>query len=358
MALLGRQDPAARAQAHLVARESAGNPLFIDELVDALQAGGRVGRLGCCRRASTSRPCSGSGSRRSPTEPSGCWRWSRSQGGRSTSRWLSARRAGSGGRVALAALRSARLIRSIGPAGLDQIEIYHDRIRETVLTHLSPGRPAPATSGLPACWKAPGRSIPRCWPTISGSRRRPARLRLLYQAADKAARAGVRSRRPALPAGHRSSIAIRPPTSAGCGRKLGDALVHSGRGAEAADGYLQAAGGDRGGKPGAHPAGLDPAPHQRPCRLRGWRCCGPSSAPSGSACPRPPQAALLSLIHRRAMLRLRGLRFRSRDETQVSAEDLTRIDLCWSAVAGLSVIDPDPRSRLPDPGAAPGPSRR
>ena len=40
------------------------------------------------------------------------------------------------------------------------------------------------------------------------------------------------------------------------------------------------------------------------------------------------------------MLRLRGLRFRARDETQVSAEDLTRIDLCWSAVAGLSVIDP------------------
>jgi hypothetical protein len=32
--------------------------------------------------------------------------------------------------------------------------------------------------------------------------------------------------------------------------------------------------------------------------------------------------------------------FRARDETQVSAEDLTRIDLCWSAVAGLSVIDP------------------
>ena len=56
--------------------------------------------------------------------------------------------------------------------------------------------------------------------------------------------------------------------------------------------------------------------------------------------PSTPQAALLSLIHHRAMLRLRGFRFQSRDETQISALDLTRIDLCWSAVAGLSVIDP------------------
>jgi hypothetical protein len=40
------------------------------------------------------------------------------------------------------------------------------------------------------------------------------------------------------------------------------------------------------------------------------------------------------------MLLLRGLRFQTRDETQVSAHDLTRIDLCWSVVAGLSVIDP------------------
>lgn len=62
--------------------------------------------------------------------------------------------------------------------------------------------------------------------------------------------------------------------------------------------------------------------------------------PLGLSMPSTPRAAFLSLIRHRAMLRFRGLRFRPRDETQVSAEDLTRIDLCWSAVAGLSVIDP------------------
>src|SRR5271166_2748309 len=62
--------------------------------------------------------------------------------------------------------------------------------------------------------------------------------------------------------------------------------------------------------------------------------------PLGLSMPSTPQRALLSLIYHRVRLGLRGLRFRYRDETQVSALDLTRIDLCWSAVAGLSLIDP------------------
>src|SRR5439155_26776868 len=38
----------------------------------------------------------------------------------------------------MAALRSARLIPTIGPADKEELEAYHDRIRETVLAHLSP----------------------------------------------------------------------------------------------------------------------------------------------------------------------------------------------------------------------------
>ncbi len=39
LALLDRDDAASRAQAHLVARESGGNPLFVDELVKHIQSG-------------------------------------------------------------------------------------------------------------------------------------------------------------------------------------------------------------------------------------------------------------------------------------------------------------------------------
>ena len=56
--------------------------------------------------------------------------------------------------------------------------------------------------------------------------------------------------------------------------------------------------------------------------------------------PHTAGQAQASLLWHRSLLRLRGLRFRGRDESQVSALDLTRIDLCWSAAAGLSMIEP------------------
>ena len=54
---------------------------------------------------------------------------------------------GPGARMAIASLRTARLIRQIGHSGEDEVEIYHDRIRETVVAHLPPECSAGITSG-------------------------------------------------------------------------------------------------------------------------------------------------------------------------------------------------------------------
>jgi hypothetical protein len=62
----------------------------------------------------------------------------------------------------------------------------------------------------------------------------------------------------------------------------------------------------------------------------------------GMALPATPRSALRTLLLLRFWLRLRGFGFRERDPSAVSAEELSRIDICWAAVAGLSMVDPVP----------------
>jgi hypothetical protein len=123
-------------------------------------------------------------------------------------------------------------------------------------------------------------------------------------------------------------------------RRLGDALSSSGRGAEAATFFLRAA-------EGATVAETLELRKLASSQLlisgrvdEGLSLLRTILGPLGLRMPPSPRHALLSLLYHRARVRVRGTRFQERDETQVSAEDLTRIDLCWSAVAGLSVIDP------------------
>jgi hypothetical protein len=60
----------------------------------------------------------------------------------------------------------------------------------------------------------------------------------------------------------------------------------------------------------------------------------------GMKWPETRRRALWSLILRRAGIRLRGLWFRERHPTQISPQDLIRIDTCGSVAVGLSMVDP------------------
>lgn len=171
---------------------------------------------------------------------------------------------GAGGRVALVTLRSARLIRGVGPARLDQIEIYHDRVRKSVLAHLSQADAEAVTSGSPTAWKSPNRPSPKSWRIISWDPDIACACEFYEQAADKAAGIlafdhAARLYRVAL------ELDCHPPTGQRrLGKKLGDVLSNGGRGAEAAQVCLQAAAGARGGSLGVEATGLDATPHQRP----------------------------------------------------------------------------------------------
>lgn len=62
-------------------------------------------------------------------------------------------------------------------------------------------------------------------------------------------------------------------------------------------------------------------------------------ADMGVGVPRSPRATLLSLLWHRVRLHWRGLRFVPRHADEIDRDTLLRVDTCWSATAGLLLVD-------------------
>src|SRR5262249_39765379 len=118
-------------------------------------------------------------------------------------------------------------------------------------------------------------------------------------------------------------------------RKLADALANAGRGPEAAAVYIAASE----GAPRAEALELRRLAAEQLLRAgqidAGLDVLAGVLDSIGARIPETPGRALRSLVLRRVELRLRGLDFEQRDTTQVSAEELTKIDAHWSAAVGL-----------------------
>ncbi len=121
--------------------------------------------------------------------------------------------------------------------------------------------------------------------------------------------------------------------------KLGDALANAGRGAEAAEEYLQAA-------EGAKKADALELRRRAAEQLlisgridKGLETIRQVLATVGMKLADSPRKALLSLIRRRLHMKMRGIKFKERDSTQISAEELIKIDTCWSVSIGLGFVD-------------------
>jgi hypothetical protein len=343
LALLGRDDAVTRAEAHLIARESQGNPFFLDELVKHVQAGcglayrgpaaggitldevlwARVARLTDDARrllgivAASGRPI----------------------GQRLAFQAAGLKREGEG--AALGLLRASRLIRTTGPARQGAVEVYHDRIRETVVAHLPADQLQENHLRLAEALEAtPGADPEALAMQFQGAAQFDKASRYFVQAADRATESLAFYHAARL---YRRALDLGGPAArdtAVLNRKLGDALANAGRGGEAARAYMAATA-------GATVAGALELKRRATLQLiisgrvdEGLAELQSVLGALGMALPRSPRRSLAWLIVRRAWLRLRGFGFRRRDTSQLSAEQLTRIDLCWSAASGLSIIDP------------------
>src|SRR5262249_3360104 len=121
--------------------------------------------------------------------------------------------------------------------------------------------------------------------------------------------------------------------------KLGDALANAGRGSRAAEAYGNALEGATAAR------SLDLRRRAAEQLLRTGRFDDGIAATRAvlaavrMSFPTRPWIAVVLLLATRVMLRLRGLGFTTRDPTQISAEQLTRVDICWSVMAGMSLTD-------------------
>jgi hypothetical protein len=347
LALLGSDDAVARVEAHGVALESRGNPFFIDELVKHILSG-----EGLAMRAE--------GTPRLSLEDV---LWSRvvrlpddarrlleviAVSGRPLALADACEAAGfdpeGPGRVAASVLRGGRLVRNAGRPQRDELETYHDWVRELALAHLPPGALAGYHLRIGLALESSGRGENEALAVHYQAADRPEwAARHFALAADSAAETLAFVHAARL---YRRALALRPSAAGPDSEatrlrvKLGDALAAAGHGNDAAVAYLAAA---------EESASADALEFRRRAAMQyflGGRVeegfallCSVLHA-RGIAVPSGTAGSLVSLLMRRARIWARGLEFASRTPGQISAEELSLIDLCWSAGAGLSIIDP------------------
>jgi eukaryotic-like serine/threonine-protein kinase len=340
--LLGADAKDAAAAAETIARESGGNPFLIEELVRHVKAGAGVA------------VAAGAGAAEAMLAEAIDLRLGRlpadarllleaiAVAGQPVSLAVAARASGSegDGQAALAPLRSAHLIRVRQTRARDQVEVYHERIRDAVMARLDGEALAARHLRLALALLASGEGDPE-------------ELALHYEgagdlesASEQVAAGGARAaealafdRAARL---YRKALSLRTPGTSewrSVAVALGDALASAGRGPEAARNYLLAAGDAR--------ADEFVELHRRAAEQllasghldEGLTVLGTVLDRLGIGLPRSQRRALAALVARRAWIRVRGLGFRERDEARLSRWELLRIDTFWSAGMGLALVD-------------------
>ena len=238
-------------------------------------------------------------------------------------------------------LRLAKLVQTTGVRINDRIDVFHDRVRQAVLAHLTPNQRRDFHERLAIALEGAGSAAPETlaihW---GGAGETDKALDYTRIAADQAEKALAFDRAARL---WRRCLDLLPPRSSeavAIRSRLGDALANAGRGPEAANAYLSAAAegseNDDVVQFYARAAGqLLRSGHVDSSVEVLRRAVAELDLPL----PETPRAALLSLIRQRALIRLRGLGFKQRRESEIPERDLTRVDISWALAVGFGLID-------------------
>jgi serine/threonine protein kinase len=240
-------------------------------------------------------------------------------------------------RAAALALRGARFVSMRGLGDEDLVETSHDRVRETVAASL--GDEARRSRHL---------ALANAFASFDGGD--PEAAFEHFRAAGDDASARDYALRAAEAADHalaflraarlyRAAIALDAPAPELLYAKLGDALANAGRGAEAADAYLEAAARSTGRTAGdlrrVAAEHLLKSGHE----ARGLEVLRQVLADVGLRYPESTQAAVASLVWHEARLRVANLTRTVRRPQSLSPELLARCDAAFAAGTGLTTSD-------------------
>jgi hypothetical protein len=241
-------------------------------------------------------------------------------------------------RPLVALLQAEHLLRvSSSPA---QVELYHDRIRETLAADIPPERTRTLHLHLAQSMLAHGRHDPEAlYEHYLAAGERAQAAPYATQAGDKATAALAFDRAAGF---YQRALDLLAPEDAEVSSlrvRLGDALANAGRGAEAANAYVAAA--ERAGGTAALDLRRRAAEQLIRCGHidQGLGVLDSVLAPLNLKLARSPRHALLRVLWRRAWIRLRGLRFTERLAVNLDPLTLMRLDACWTVGVGLSRVD-------------------
>ncbi len=237
----------------------------------------------------------------------------------------------------VAKLLSEHLVRTRDTEQGEELEVYHDRLADAVVTLIDEEEQQRLHAALADALEASDNSDDELLADhliAAGSQDRG--VVYIVRAADGAAKALAFDRAARL---YRRALSLdRGANVDAIRRKLGDVLANAGRGRESAMEYLAVKSADF----------ADDLELKRKAAQQllfsghvdeGLAAVRTILASIGVPYPETRRDTIVALVKARLKLKVRGLRFRERSVDQIAADELLRIDTCRSVAIGLSSVD-------------------